>query len=150
MYTGLLHTHNLLRYVIVILLLINLIKSFGGWFGKKSFSASDDKLSLFLLIGSHIQLLVGLVLYFISPIVEASLSDMGNAMKEPALRFWAVEHIAAMIIGIAIITMGRIMSKKASSDLIRFRRQAIYFLLATVLIFSAIPWPWSAIARPWF
>lgn len=150
MYTGLLHTHNLLRYVVVILLIISLVKSFSGWFGKKTFSKSDDKISLFLLIGSHLQLLIGLGLYFMSPIVEAALSDMANSMKEPQLRFWAVEHISAMIIGILIITLGRIMSKKAKTDTIRFRRQAIYFLLAALLIFSAIPWPWSEISRPWF
>lgn len=150
MYTGLLHTHNLLRYVVVILLILSIVKSFSGWFGKKSFEKSDDKISLFLLISSHLQLLIGLGLYFISPIVEAALSDMSTAMKEPQLRFWAVEHISAMIIGIAIITLGRIMSKKAKSDTIRFRRQAIYYLLAGLLIFSSIPWPWSAIARPWF
>lgn len=150
MYTGLLHTHNLLRYAVVILLIISLIKSFAGWFGKKSFGNADDKISLFLLISSHLQLLIGLGLYFMSPIVEAALNDMATSMKEPQLRFWAVEHISAMIIGIAIITLGRIMSKKAKTDTIRFRRQAIYFLLATLLIFSAIPWPWSEIARPWF
>lgn len=150
MYTGLLHTHNLLRYAVVILLIISLIKSFAGWFGKKSFGNADDKISLFLLISSHLQLLIGLGLYFMSPIVEAALNDMATSMKEPQLRFWAVEHISAMIIGIAIITLGRIMSKKAKTDTIRFRRQAIYFLLAALLIFSAIPWPWSEIARPWF
>lgn len=150
MYTGLLHTHNLLRYVVVILLIISIVKSFSAWFGKKSFGKSDDKISLFLLISSHLQLLIGLALYFMSPIVEAALSDMANSMKEPQLRFWAVEHISAMIIGIAIITLGRIMGKKAKTDTIRHRRQAIYFLLAALLIFSAIPWPWSAVARPWF
>lgn len=150
MYTGLLHLHNLLRYAIVILLIIVTVKSFIGWLGKKQYTASDNKLSLFLFISAHLQLLIGLTLYFISPIVESSLSSMAEAMKNNVLRFWAVEHILSMIIGIAIITVGRIMAKKGKDDLAKFRRQAVYFLLAMILIFSAIPWPWSAVARPWF
>ena len=152
MYTGFLHLHNLLRYAIVILLIIALIKSFAGWFGKKEYTSSDNKISLFLLISAHLQLLVGLALYFISPVVETAMSDMGAAMKDAVLRFWATEHLSAMIIGIILITLGRIMGKKGKTDAAKFRRQAIFFLLATVLIFSAIPWPWAeaGIARPWF
>ena len=150
MYTGLLHLHNLLRYVVVILLIIAVFKSFIGWFAKKEYTAFDNKVSLFLLISAHLQLVIGLGLYFMSPIVEAALSNFGETMKDPTLRYWGVEHIASMIVGIAIITLGRIMAKKGKDDSAKFRRQAVYFVLAMVLIFSAIPWPWSAIARPWF
>lgn len=150
MHTGLLHLHNLLRYAIVIFLIINVVKSFIGWFSKKEYTASDNKLSLFLFISAHLQLVVGLILYAVSPIVKVALSDMGGAMKDAVLRFWAVEHMLSMVVAIVIITVGRIMAKRGKSDGIKFRRQAIYFTLAMVLIFSAIPWPWSAIARPWF
>lgn len=150
MYTGLLHTHNLLRYVVVVLLILAVVKSFIGWFGKKNYTAGDNKISLFLLISAHLQLLIGLGLYFISPVVEAGLSNMAESMKNVELRFWTVEHIASMIIGIAIITLGRIMAKKGKKDSAKHRRQAIYFLLAMILIFSSIPWPWSEVARPWF
>jgi len=150
MYTGLLHTHNLLRYAIVILLIIVVIKSFIGWLGKKEYSALDNKLSLFLFISAHLQLVIGLGLYFMSDLVKAAQSNMGEAMKNDTLRFWAVEHILSMIVGIAIITLGRIMAKKGKDDSAKFRRQAVYFVLAMILIFSAIPWPWSAVARAWF
>lgn len=150
MYTGLLHPHNLLRYVVVILLVTAVIKSFLGWFGKKEYTAADNKVSLFLLISSHLQLLLGLALYFVSPAVEAARANMAEAVKNPALRFWAMEHISAMILGIILITLGRIMGKKGKTDVAKFRRQAIFFTLALLLIFSAIPWPWSAVARPWF
>lgn len=150
MYTGLLHLHNLLRYVVVILLIIAVVKSFIGWFGKKEYTAFDNKVSLFLLISAHLQLVIGLVLYFISPVVEVALSNFGETMRDTTMRYWAVEHIASMIVGIGIITLGRIMAKKGKNDSAKFRRQAVYFVLAMVLIFSAIPWPWSAVARPWF
>ena len=105
---------------------------------------------MFLLISAHLQLVIGLVLYFISPVVEVALSNFGETMRDTTMRYWAVEHIASMIVGIGIITLGRIMAKKGKNDSAKFRRQAVYFVLAMVLIFSAIPWPWSAVARPWF
>ena len=151
MYTGLLHTHNLLRYAIVILLLLAIFKSLKGWFGNGTYQESDNKVSLFLFISAHLQLVIGLALYFLGG--KSSLISemgMGEVMKSEELRFWAVEHITAMILGIAIITLGRIMAKKSNIDKIKFRRQSIYFILAALLIFSAIPWPWSAVARPWF
>jgi len=151
MNTGLLHLHNLLRYVVVILLLITVIKFFIGWLGKRKYTNADNKLSLFLLISAHLQLLIGLGLYFFfSPLVEVALSDMGKSMKDVNLRFWAVEHGLSMIFGIVVITLGRIMGKKGKTDQIKFRRQAIFFVLAMILIFSAIPWPWSVVSRPWF
>jgi hypothetical protein len=152
MYTGLLHFHNLLRYAIIVFLVISIIKSFAGWFGKKEFGASDNKISLFLMISAHLQLLIGFGVYFMSPIVKTAMSDMGSAMKDTVLRFWATEHITAMILGIILITMGRIMGKKGKTDSVKFRRQAVFFTLAAVVIFSAIPWPWKelGIARDLF
>lgn len=150
MYTGLLHLHNLLRYVVLILLILAIVQSFAGWFLKKSYDKKHNKVSLFLLITSHLQLIIGLILYFISPVVIAARDNFGEAMKNVELRFWAVEHISSMILAIALITIGRIMAKKGKADLIKFRRQAIYFFLALILIFNAIPWPWSAVSRAWF
>ncbi|MDB4083229.1 hypothetical protein N9502_03070 [Vicingaceae bacterium] len=152
METGLSHLHNLLRYAIVIFLIINVVKSFLGWFGKIEYTAGDNKLSLFLFISAHLQLVVGFVLYSVSGVVKVAMSDMGDSMKDTVLRFWAVEHMLSMVVGIIIITLGRIMAKKAKSDSAKFRRQAIYFTLAMVIIFAAIPWPWAAegIARAWF
>lgn len=152
METGLSHLHNLLRYAIVIFLIINVVKSFLGWFGKKEYTAGDNKLSLFLFISAHLQLVVGFVLYSVSGVVKVAMSDMGESMKDTVLRFWAVEHMLSMVVGIIIITLGRIMAKKAKSDSAKFRRQAIYFTLAMVIIFAAIPWPWASegIARAWF
>lgn len=155
METGLTHLHNLLRYAIVILLIVTILKSFIGWFSKKEYTAGDNKFSLFLFISAHLQLVIGLVLYFISDIV-AAYSNLGMAeiMKDAVARFWVVEHMTSMILGIIIITLGRIMAKKATTDNAKFRRQAIYFTLAMVIIFSAIPWPEpmkaAGIARPWF
>lgn len=149
MLTGLLHTHSLLRYILLILLLITIVQSLSGWLGKKAYTPTNRKLTLFTMIFTHTQLLVGLVLYFISPTVQVGLSNMGAAMKDASLRFWTVEHIAMMLIAVVLITIGNIRSKKASSDEAKHKQVAIFFLLALIVIFMAIPWPWSAIARGW-
>jgi len=149
MLTGLLHTHNLLRYILLILILISIVKSFNGWLSKKSYSEGDRKLTLFTMISAHLQLVVGLILYFVSPNVKAGLADMGAAMKDPGLRFWTVEHIAMMLIAITFITFGNILSKKGKTDEAKHKRVAVLFLLALIVIFLAIPWPWSAVARGW-
>lgn len=150
MYTGLLHLHSALRYIVVILLVIAIIKAFTGWFGQKPFTEGDRKLGLFTLISVHVQLLIGLILYFVSPVVQSALSDMGSAMKNPELRFWAVEHIATIIIGIVLITVGYSTAKRATSDLVKFKRIALFYLIGFVLIMTAIPWPFSGVPRPWF
>lgn len=149
MLTGLLHTHNLLRYILLILILISIIKSLSGWFGKKSYTGGDRKLTLFTMISAHLQLVLGLILYFVSPNVKAGLADMGTAMKDPGLRFWTVEHIAMMLIAITLITFGNVLSKKGKTDEAKHKRVAIFFLLALIVIFVAIPWPWSTVAREW-
>ena len=148
MYTGLVHLHSAWRYVVVLLLIVSIVKAFSQWFGGNSFTATDKKIYLFTLISVHIQLLVGLVLYFISPQVQ--LGDMAAAMKDPQLRFWAVEHIATNIVGIILITIGYSTAKRAAVDKAKFVRIAVFYLLGFILIMSAIPWPWSRVARGWF
>ena len=145
MLTGLLHVHSLLRYVLLILLLVSIVKSFSGWFGKKQFTNGTQKLNLFTLIFAHTQLLLGFAVYFISPVVQ--FSNLSNATKE--VRFFTIEHITMMILSIALITVGYSLSKKGKTDEAKYKRAAIFFLLALIVIFIAIPWPWSAVARGW-
>ncbi len=151
MLTGLLHTHSLLRYILLIFILLSIFKSLSGWFGKKPYLPGDKKVALFTLISAHLQLVVGLILYFVSPTVQVGLANMGEAMKNPALRFWSVEHISMMIIAIALITVGYSSAKRGKDDITKHKRVAIFFLLALIVIFMAIPWPWAseAIRRGW-
>ncbi|MGD1892010.1 MAG: cytochrome b [Cyclobacteriaceae bacterium] len=150
MYIGLIHLHSALRYVVVLLLIVAVLKAFAGWFGNKSYTEGDRKLALFTMISVHLQLVIGLILYFISPVVQSALANMGAAMKDTELRFWAVEHIATNIIGIILITIGYSTAKRASVDKAKFMRTAIFYLIGFVLIMSAIPWPWSRVDRGWF
>lgn len=134
MYTGLLHTHSLLRYVLLVLLVIVIVRSLTAWLGKKAFLSIDNKLSLYLLITSHVQLLIGLALYFISDAVQFNQATM----KVKMLRYWAVEHIVAMIIAIGLITFARVSMKKLNADEGRHKRLFIINTIALAIIVVTI------------
>lgn len=130
MYTGLLHSHSLLRYVLLLLLAALIIRALTAWLGKKPFIAIDNKLSFWTLIVSHLQLLIGLTLYFISPFVQFT----ADTMKTKELRYWAVEHIVAMILAIVLITIARVSMKKLAADNAKHKRLFIYNTVALVII----------------
>jgi low temperature requirement protein LtrA len=134
MNTGLLHLHSTLRYLILVALLVVIIKSLLGWLGKKQYTNLDNKLGLYLFIFTHMQLLIGLILYFVSDMVQFNAATMKN--KE--LRYWAVEHVALMLISVVLITMARITSKKMTSDEAKHKRMLIFNGVALLLILVAI------------
>lgn len=111
-----------------------------GWLGNKPFTAADNKIGTALLGATHLQIVIGLILYFVSPTVEVAMSDMGAAMKNADLRFWAVEHVTLMLVAAVLVTVGRVLSKKATVDIVKHKRAAIFFSIAFAVIMQAIPW----------
>ena len=148
MYNAFLTTHSYLRWIVLILAAVTVVKYISGKFGKKSFTAADNKISLFYSIAMDIQLIVGLVLYlFLSPITNTFHIDM----KDTFSRFWGMEHITMMILAVAFVHIGRVMVKKAKTDAAKFNKGTIYFLLSLLIMLAAIPWPFrEIIGRPWF
>ena len=151
-YNGLLHLHSLLRWVILILLVIAIVKSYTGMTAGKPFSAGDKKVGLFLMISAHTTLLVGLYLWFFGPWGVASIGNLGfgAVMKDRVLRYYAVEHTTGMLIAIVLITIGRGVAKKRIPDAVKYKRTFWFFLIALVIILATAPWPFRAgIGRPW-
>ena len=142
METGLVHLHNLLRWVILIFLLLSVIKSFSAWRSRRAFVPGDKKLWLMTMIAAHTTLLLGIFQVLVGRygIFTTELPAGKSVMQDSFYRFFWVEHPVAMIIGIVLITLGYGMSKKAVSDEVKFRKAFIYFLLALVVILAAIPW----------
>ena len=134
MYPTLLHLHSVFRFVVSILLILSIILSFSGWFGKSAYTEGNRKLNLFTLISAHIQLLLGLALYFKSPFVKFGAATM----KTDDLRYWTVEHITMMIIAIVLITIGHSKSKKALLPVSKHKTIAICYTIALVIIVLAI------------
>lgn len=150
MYQGLLHTHSGLRYIVLLFLVVAFLKSLSGWLGKKDYSNGDNKLSLFAMIFCHVQLLVGILLYVFSPIVEVGLSDVGSMMSDPQVRFFTMEHGLMMILALALITIGRSSSKKIGNPVAKHKRVAIFYGLGLLIIFVMIPWPFLKDFGNWF
>jgi membrane protein DedA with SNARE-associated domain len=115
-------------------------------FGKKTTAASARKSALFALIITHVQLIIGLVLYFISPLVMFSSASMKNSV----LRFYLVEHIGLMIVAIALVTIGYSAGKKASDSAAGARKTFYFFLIGFLLILISIPWPFRNLGAGWF
>lgn len=134
MYTGLLHTHSLLRYLILLGLLVVIIKAVIGLMNKQPYGKLDNKLGLYLFIFTHTQLLVGLILYFVSPFVKFGSSTMSDKVT----RYWTVEHIFAMLIAVVLITLARTTSKRMSDDAAKHKRMAIFNFAALVVIVAMV------------
>ena len=134
MYTGLLHTHSLPRYFILIALVVVIVKAVIGLMQKQPYGKWDNKLSLYLFIFTHMQLLAGLILYFVSPFVKFG----STTMSDKVTRYWTVEHIFAMLIAVVLITLARTTSKRMSNDAAKHKRMAIFNFVALVVIVAMI------------
>ncbi|HLV50350.1 MAG TPA: hypothetical protein VKY44_00170 [Flavobacterium sp.] len=136
MYTGLQHAHSFIAYAALILLIVASINAMIGMSSNKQFKDSDRKIALFALIFTHIQLLVGIILYFVSPLVQS----FSVAMKDSTLRLYALEHPLINLIAVVLITIGFSKHKKAATDKSKFKSIAIMYTIGTLLILSRIPW----------
>ena len=141
MYTGFLHLHDGLRWLILLGFIVVVIKYLAGWLGDQSWKKIDNVLGIIVTSLMDLQLLTGLVLYFfLSPVTKIAMSDLRGAMQDPDLRFYAVEHLSMMLIAVVLVHIGRAKSKKAVFDRDKFKNGAIFFLIALVVILAAIPW----------
>lgn len=133
--------HSGIAYLVLGILIITTLNAIRGMATKKTFGSIDLRLSLFGLIFSHIQLLIGLILYFVSPWFDQwSSLGVGGVMKDATVRLYLVEHPFTNIIAIVLITMGWSMHKRQTLDSKKFSRIAIFYTLGLLLLLSRIPW----------
>ncbi|MGM0634627.1 MAG: hypothetical protein ACQESK_01080 [Bacteroidota bacterium] len=133
--------HSYWAYLVLLIVLLATINAFVKYVSKKPYGAKDFRVSLFTLIVSHLQLLIGLVLYFVQPYFSAfSDQGMGEVMKDSTLRLYLVEHPLTMIIAIVLITMGYSKHKKKLASTPKFKTLSIFYGIALLLILSRIPW----------
>jgi hypothetical protein len=143
--------HSLLRWAVLLFGVLAIVRALQGWFGARPWTPLDDRAGKYFVISLDVQTLVGLILYGgLSPITRAAFQDMGAAMKDAFLRFYAVEHLVMMLIGIGLVHVGRVRARKAASHVARHRTAAIFFGLGLLAILAGIPWPSRAVGRPLF
>jgi hypothetical protein len=147
MFSVLLQLHNILRWVILVLLLLSIIQSLIGWIKHRELREGDAKLWLFTMISVHTTLLIGLILLLFGRygILNSGLPEGVNLMKDKFYRFFWVEHPVGMLIATALVTIGRGVVKKQVSDPLKYKRAFWFFLLALVIILATIPWPFREI-----
>lgn len=148
------HLHSVLRWAILILLVITVFRSFNGMRKNSDYLAQDKKFALWTLIAAHIQLVIGLIQYFVGPwgLKNIQNNGMGAVMKDSYGRFFAVEHLLMMIIAIALITIGYSSAKRTLAPRKKHKKIFIFFLIALIIILAAIPWPFRPgfETRAWF
>ncbi len=131
MYEILKSAHSGWRHIVLILLVVAVLQALMGWLGNKSYSEGSKRLNVFTLIATHIQVLFGLALYFLSPLTKG---PMGDALY----RYWKVEHISMMLVAVVLITIGNAKSKKKLTDVAKHKTIAIFFGIALLLVVVAI------------
>lgn len=135
MYETILSVHSILAYAALGLLVLASINAIFGLTSKKLFTDKDLRLSLFTLIICHIQLLVGLILYFVSPLGLEQLGNMSDSARPLSL-----EHPLTNIIALVLITIGWSKHKKEESNNGKFKKIAIFYTIGLILLLAMIPW----------
>lgn len=150
MITGLTHLHSSFRYLVLLFIVLTVIDAILAISSKKSFNKSSKMFALMGLIFSHIQLLVGLVLYFFGDRKAfETMTTVENFMSQPTARFFAVEHISMMIIAIALITVGYSRAKRQTESAAKYKSHLIFYGIGLILIFAMIPWPFMKEFGSW-
>lgn len=153
MYPLVLTLHSWLRWIVVLAGVVIVVRFLAGWLGKRDWEMLDARLATVFPMLLDIQLLIGLLLYFVaSPITTGALKNFGAAMSNAATRFYAVEHLLIMLVALVVAHVGSVLVKRRSAAPARFRLGAILFGLAVLFILFAIPWPFVSAGanRPWF
>ncbi|MEO6612962.1 MAG: hypothetical protein ABIT05_10780 [Chitinophagaceae bacterium] len=152
MYNGLLHLHSVLRWVILILLLVAIYKSFAD--RNKAFTPGHRKTGLFLMICADVMLLLGMYQWFTGTkgLKYIQTNGMSVVMKNASLRFFAIEHLVGMLIAIILIHVGYTYAKKNVPDSVKHKRAVLFYGLALLIILIMIPWPFRTVGagRTWF
>jgi uncharacterized membrane protein YozB (DUF420 family) len=152
MYNGLLQLHSVLRWIILILLLAAIYKSFADRSG--AFTSTHKKLGLFLMISCDIMLLLGSYQWITGPLGLKNIQAIGmkEVMTNSYYRFYGIEHITAMVIAIILVHVGKSYAKKNIPDATKHQRTVLFFALALLIILISIPWPFRMVGegRHWF
>nr|WP_159243528.1 hypothetical protein [Tenacibaculum maritimum] len=134
------NVHSYWAYIVVAILAYAVINAIIGLVQKKEFTQKDFRIGLFTLIAAHIQLLIGLSWYFMSPWYKFLKANGGEVMKDSTARLLAIEHPIMMVVAIILITIGWSKHKKQTCNIAKFKTFAIFYGLALLLVLARIPW----------
>ncbi|TJZ62736.1 hypothetical protein FAZ15_00015 [Sphingobacterium olei] len=150
MYQTLTFYHSFMRWLVLASLLLALYRAYKGYFSTSAFSKLDNAIRHWTATIAHIQLMIGMILYFQSPLVKYFLANFKTAAQDFNMLFFGLIHSSLMLISIVLITIGSAVAKRKETDKAKFKTMMIWFTIALVIIFIAIPWPFSPFSsRPY-
>lgn len=153
MYPEILALHSLIRWLVFVALLFAVYRGFKGWLTKNSFSRFDNGVRKWTAIIVQIQLVIGITLYSISPLVHYFLHHFKTALPEREVRFFGMEHAVVMIAAVIVITIGSIKSRKKITSREKYKTMAIWYSIGLLMILTSMPLPFSPppfVRRPFF
>ncbi|CCH55116.1 hypothetical protein BN8_04351 [Fibrisoma limi BUZ 3] len=151
MYNILLPVHSYLRWLVLLTLIGTLLAALHGWLTNRPYSKVDGALRSAATSIAHLQLLIGFVLYFKSPITSYFRANFSAVAGSLEFSFFGLIHISLMLLAVVVLTLGSSFGRRAETALAKHRTVALYFLAALIVILIAIPWPFSPLAqRPYF
>lgn len=139
MLEGMQHLHNFMRWLVILFALWTLIKMASGMSGNRTFTKADKRPALFLMISADIQLLLGLFLYIKKGWLKV-LTGGGLDMGDKVIRFWSIEHMFGMLVGIILIHIGYSAAKKNIEDKAKFKKVFWFVFIGLLIILATIPW----------
>ncbi|MGJ1498591.1 hypothetical protein ACR79R_14840 [Sphingobacterium spiritivorum] len=150
MYSTLLILHSLVRWLVLAFIIYAVYRSYTGYIKNRIFSNTDNAVRHWTATIAHIQLMIGMLLYIKSPVVKYFWSDVKKAIQQADLTFYSIIHFMLMLLAIITLTLGSALVKRKNTDKEKFRTMLIYFSIALIIIFIAIPWPFSPLSnRPY-
>jgi hypothetical protein len=140
MYIGLLHFHNFARWIVLIAALVAIALAIHGLATRRPWTRASRLSGTLFVISMDVQLVVGLLLYAVSPLVRSGLADVGAAMGDSVLRFFVVEHVLLMVLAVAAAHVGSVSVRRAATDRAKHAKAATWFSVSLALVLLSIPW----------
>ncbi|MDW9379294.1 hypothetical protein [Chryseobacterium sp. JV558] len=151
MYQTLTFLHSQTRWLVLISLIYAIYRSFKGYYSGRKFTGTDNSVRHWTATIAHVQLIIGMIFYFKSPVIQYFWKNFNAAKESFEHLFFGLIHISLMITAVVVITIGSALAKRKLSDKDKFKTMGLWFSLALIIIFIAIPWPFSPLAnRPYF
>ena len=147
MYSTILILHSILRWLVLLSLCYAIFRAYKGFNTQSIFTNIDNKVRHWTATIVHIQLTIGMLVYIKSPIIKYYFSDFKNLINNWNLTFFGLFHFILMVSAIVIITIGSAKAKRKKTDIEKFRTMLTYFSIGLIIIFIAIPWPFSPLAN---
>jgi hypothetical protein len=141
LYNIVLALHNIVRWVVLVTAILALARAYLGWLQNREWTQRDRQAGLAFTSALDTQILLGLILFFISPPTRALLTgNFSGMMSDPTMRFFSIEHVPFMIVAVILAHIGSARARRASDVGVKFRQSAIFFTLAVLVIIVMIPW----------